>query len=53
MSAREVERTISRMAHEISERLGVEPSGGLVRIGLAHYNTLDEVERCLTVIDRA
>jgi cysteine desulfurase family protein (TIGR01976 family) len=40
-------------ALSISERLGVEPSGGLVRIGLTHYNTLDEVERCLTVIDRA
>ena len=40
-------------ALSISERLGVEPSGGLVRIGLAHYNTLEEVERCLTVIDRA
>ncbi len=40
-------------ALSISERLGVEASGGLVRIGLAHYNTLEEVERCLTVIDRA
>ena len=40
-------------ALSISERLGVEPSGGLVRIGLAHYNTLDEVERCLTTVDRA
>ena len=40
-------------ALSISERLGVEPSGGLVRIGLAHYNTLDEVERCLTAVDRA
>jgi cysteine desulfurase family protein (TIGR01976 family) len=40
-------------ALSISERLGVEPSGGLVRIGLAHYNTLDEVDRCLAVIDRA
>jgi cysteine desulfurase family protein (TIGR01976 family) len=37
----------------ISERLGVEPSGGLVRIGLAHYNTLDEVDKCLAVVDRA
>jgi len=37
----------------ISERLGVEPSGGLVRIGLAHYNTIGEVDRCLAVIDRA
>jgi cysteine desulfurase family protein (TIGR01976 family) len=40
-------------ALSISERLGVEPSGGLVRIGLAHYNTIDEVDRCLAVIDRA
>jgi cysteine desulfurase family protein (TIGR01976 family) len=40
-------------ALSISERLGVEPSGGLVRLGLAHYNTLDEVDRCLAVIDRA
>ena len=37
----------------LSERLGVEPSGGMVRLGLAHYNTLDEVDRCLAVIDRA
>ena len=40
-------------ALSISERLGVEPSGGLVRIGLAHYNTVEEVDRCLAVIDRA
>jgi selenocysteine lyase/cysteine desulfurase len=40
-------------ALSISERLGVEASGGLLRIGLAHYNTLDEVDRCLRVLDRA
>ncbi len=40
-------------AVSISERLGVEQSGGLVRIGLAHYNTLEEVDRCLGVVDRA
>lgn len=40
-------------AVSICERLGVEQSGGLVRIGLAHYNTLEEVDRCLGVIDRA
>jgi selenocysteine lyase/cysteine desulfurase len=40
-------------ALSISERLGVEQSGGLVRIGLAHYNTIEEVDRCLAVIDRA
>ncbi len=28
----------------VTERLGVEESGGMVRIGPAHYNTLDEIE---------
>ena len=30
-----------------------EASGGLLRIGLVHYNTLDEIDRCLRVLDRA
>lgn len=29
----------------VTERLGVEESGGMVRIGAAHYNTLGEVEK--------
>jgi cysteine desulfurase family protein (TIGR01976 family) len=29
----------------VTERLGVETSGGMVRVGAAHYNTLDEVAR--------
>ena len=29
----------------ISERLGVEESGGMVRVGAAHYNTVDEIEK--------
>ena len=29
----------------VTERLGVEGSGGMVRVGAAHYNTLKEVER--------
>jgi len=29
----------------MTERLGVEESGGLVRVGAVHYNTLEEVER--------
>lgn len=37
-------------ALSISERLGVESSGGLLRIGLVHYNTMDEVEKCLRVL---
>lgn len=32
-------------ALNVSERLGVEEQGGMVRVGAAHYNTLDEVAR--------
>lgn len=32
-------------ALSVTERLGVEDSGGMVRVGLAHYNTKDEVDR--------
>jgi cysteine desulfurase family protein (TIGR01976 family) len=32
-------------ALNVSERLGVEESGGMVRVGAAHYNTLEEVAR--------
>ena len=35
-------------ALNLAERLGVQQSGGMVRIGLAHYNTVEEVERLLT-----
>jgi len=31
-------------ALSVTERLGVEDSGGVVRIGAAHYNTFDEIE---------
>jgi cysteine desulfurase family protein (TIGR01976 family) len=29
----------------VTDRLGIEASGGMVRVGAAHYNTLDEVAR--------
>ena len=29
----------------VTERLGVESSGGMVRVGAAHYNTLNDVSR--------
>ena len=35
----------------LSERLGVESSGGMVRIGCAHYNTLSEIDRLLEAIE--
>jgi len=34
-------------ALNLSERLGVEPTGGMLRIGLVHYNTAEEVDRLL------
>jgi len=37
-------------AMNLSERLGVEPKGGVLRIGLVHYNTADEVERLLKAL---
>lgn len=39
-------------AVELTERLGVEPSGGLLRVGLAHYNTVAEIHHFLEVIER-
>src|ERR1700676_2714651 len=35
-------------ALNLTERLGVEATGGLLRIGLVHYNTTEEVDRLLT-----
>jgi cysteine desulfurase family protein (TIGR01976 family) len=37
-------------ALNLTERLGVEPSGGLLRIGLVHYNTAEEVDRLLRAL---
>jgi cysteine desulfurase family protein (TIGR01976 family) len=34
-------------ALNLSERLGVEPDGGMLRIGLVHYNTREEVHRLI------
>ena len=34
-------------ALNLTERLGVEKLGGLLRVGLVHYNTADEVDRLL------
>jgi selenocysteine lyase/cysteine desulfurase len=37
-------------ALSLSERLGVEESGGMLRIGLVHYNTAAEVDRLLEAL---
>jgi selenocysteine lyase/cysteine desulfurase len=34
-------------ALNLAERLGVQSQGGMLRIGLVHYNTMEEVERLL------
>jgi cysteine desulfurase family protein (TIGR01976 family) len=34
----------------VTERLGVEDSGGMVRVGAAHYNTLEEIDRLAEVL---
>jgi selenocysteine lyase/cysteine desulfurase len=34
------------------EALGVAGQEGVVRIGLAHYNTMDEVERTIAALER-
>ncbi|MFQ6015376.1 MAG: cysteine desulfurase-like protein [Anaerolineae bacterium] len=35
----------------VTERLGLEEHGGLLRVGLAHYNTSAEIERLLDALD--
>src|SRR5882724_3160051 len=37
-------------ARNLTERLGVEQTGGLLRIGLVHYNTAEEVDRLLSAL---
>ncbi len=36
----------------VTERLGIEESGGMVRIGAVHYNTLDEVSKLEDVLKK-
>jgi cysteine desulfurase family protein (TIGR01976 family) len=37
-------------ASSLSERLGLEQKGGVLRVGLVHYNTADEVDRLLAAL---
>ncbi|MCJ7781372.1 MAG: cysteine desulfurase-like protein [Acidimicrobiia bacterium] len=39
-------------AVEVMNRIGVADQGGLVRIGFAHYNTAEEVDRVLAALER-
>lgn len=38
-------------ALELTERLGLEDRGGLLRLGLVHYNTADEIDRLLHALE--
>jgi cysteine desulfurase family protein (TIGR01976 family) len=38
-------------AQELTERLGLEDQGGLLRLGLVHYNTADEIDRLMRALD--
>jgi cysteine desulfurase family protein (TIGR01976 family) len=38
-------------ALELTRRLGLEDSGGLLRLGLVHYNTAEEIDRLLAALD--
>lgn len=37
-------------AMEVVRRLGLEDSGGMVRVGAVHYNTIAEIDRLVTVL---
>ena len=38
-------------AVEVIRRLGLEQAGGLVRVGLCHYSTADEVDRLIAALE--
>lgn len=40
-------------AVEVVKHLGLDKAGGMVRIGLAHYHTAAEVDRCLEAVEAA
>jgi cysteine desulfurase family protein (TIGR01976 family) len=39
-------------AISVTERLGIEESGGMLRVGPVHYNTLEEIERFREVLGK-
>lgn len=39
-------------ALNLMERLGLEADGGAVRVGLTHYNTIEEIDRLIEVLRR-
>ena len=40
-------------AYHLCEAAGLDPDDGVVRVSLVHYNTPEEIERLITVLDQA
>jgi selenocysteine lyase/cysteine desulfurase len=38
-------------AYALCQRMGIDTSDGVVRVSLAHYNSMAEMERLITVLD--
>jgi selenocysteine lyase/cysteine desulfurase len=39
-------------AWEVVHQLGIDPAKGVVRIGIANYNTAEEIDRTLESVER-
>jgi cysteine desulfurase family protein (TIGR01976 family) len=52
LAEREIQTWSGNMyALELTRRLGLEAKGGLLRLGLVHYNTADEIGRLMRALD--
>ena len=40
-------------AHRLCQAMGIEPTDGVVRISAVHYNTPEEIERVIEVLETA
>jgi selenocysteine lyase/cysteine desulfurase len=40
-------------AYHLCEAAGIDPDDGVVRVSLVHYNTPEEIDRLIAVLDRA
>lgn len=39
-------------SHRLCQALGLDPAEGVVRVSMAHYNSLEEIDRLISVLDR-
>jgi selenocysteine lyase/cysteine desulfurase len=38
-------------AHRLCKAMGIDPDDGVVRVSLVHYNTLDEIDGLIGVLE--